>query len=158
MRLRLIAPVLLVIAAIAGAFVLTETDSIADAWLVLATGLALTAVTAALAVTSQRRRRATREVERYFTLSPEMVILAGFDGYWKRVNPAVEAVLGYTEREALARPFMEFVHPEDRERTEQEAGRVVGGATALSFENRMSARTAHTNGSSGPRPPSPRTA
>ena len=137
MRLRLIAPVLLVIAAIAGAFVLTETDSIADAWLVLATGLALTAVTAALAVTSQRRRRATREVERYFTLSPEMVILAGFDGYWKRVNPAVEAVLGYTEREALARPFMEFVHPDDRERTEQEAGRVVGGATALSFENRM---------------------
>ena len=116
---------------------MTETDSIADAWLVLATGFALAAVTAALAVTSQRRSRATRELERYFTLSPEMVIVAGFDGYWKRVNPTVEAVLGYTEGEALARPFMEFVHPDDRERTEQETGRVVAGATALWFENRI---------------------
>src|SRR6266508_2361469 len=128
------------IAAIAGAFVLARMDSAADAWLVLATGLALAAVTVALAVTTQRRRRATREVERYFTLSPEMVIFAGFDGYWKRVNPAVEAVLGYTEREALARPFMEFVHPDDRERTEQEARRVVGGTTALAFENRIVCR------------------
>ncbi len=137
MRLRLLVPVSFMIVAIAGAFVLTRMDSEADAWLVLATGLALAAATAALAVTTQRRRHATREVERYFTLSPEMVILAGFDGYWKRVNPAVEAVLGYSEREALARPFMEFVHPDDRERTEQEARRVIGGATALSFENRI---------------------
>jgi PAS domain S-box-containing protein len=53
------------------------------------------------------------------------------------VNAAVEAVLGYTEREALARPFMEFVHPDDRERTEEEARRVVAGATALAFENRI---------------------
>jgi PAS domain S-box-containing protein len=81
--------------------------------------------------------RAREEVERYFTLSPEMVIIAGFDGYWKRVNPTVEAVLGYTEREALARPFMEFVHPDDRERTEEEARRVVAGASAFAFENRI---------------------
>src|SRR6266498_4173295 len=133
-RFRLIAPVLLVVAAAAGGFVLTRTDSSSDAWLVLA------AVTVALAVTTQRRRRATREFERYFTLSPEMVMLAGFDGYWKRVNPTFEAVLGYTEREALARPFMEFFHPDDRERTEQEARRVMGGATALAFENRIVCR------------------
>ena len=137
MRLRLLAPVSFMVAAIAGAFVLTRMDSAADAWLVLATGLALAAVTVALAVATQRRRRATREAERYFTLSPEMVILAGFDGYWKRANPAVEAVLGYNEHEALARPFMEFVHPDDRERTEEQARRVVGGATALAFENRI---------------------
>ncbi len=138
MGLRLIAPVLSVIAATAAAaLVLARLDSTADAWLVLATGLTLAAATAALAVTTQRRRRATREVERYFTLSPEMVIIAGFDGYWKRVNPAVETVLGYTEREALTRPFMEFVYPDDRERTEEEARRVVGGATALAFENRI---------------------
>jgi len=108
-----------------------------DGVLVLAGGLALASVTGAFAVMTERRRRAMREVERYFTLSPEMVILAGFDGYWKRVNPRVEAVLGYSEREALARPFMEFVHPDDRERTEEEARRVVAGATALAFENRI---------------------
>jgi PAS domain S-box-containing protein len=79
----------------------------------------------------------TSEVERYFALAPEMVILAGFDGYWKRVNPTVEAVLGYTEVEALSRPFMEFVHPDDRERTEDEARSVIEGATARSFVNRI---------------------
>jgi PAS domain S-box-containing protein len=104
---------------------------------VLADGLVLAAVPGVFAVTTRRRRRAMREVERYFTLSPEMVVLAGFDGYWKRVNPTVEAVLGYTEREALARPFMEFVHPGDRKRTEEEARRVVGGASAFAFENRI---------------------
>ncbi len=86
---------------------------------------------------TERRRRATREVERYFSLSPEMVCLAGFDGYWKRVNPAVETVLGYTEREALALRFMELIHPDDRERSEEEARRVIGGATSFAFENRM---------------------
>jgi len=120
--------------------VLARADSSGDAWLVLGTGLALTAVTGALAVTTAGRRRASREVERYFALSPEMVIFAGFDGYWKRVNPAVEAILGYTEREALERPFMEFVHPDDRERTEEEARRLVDGATTLAFENRIACK------------------
>ena len=77
------------------------------------------------------------EVEQYFTLAPEMVVLAGFDGYWKRVNPTVEALLGYTEREALGRPFMELVHPEDRERSEEAARRVLEGTTIRAFENRM---------------------
>jgi len=131
---------LVVIAVIAGALAVTQIESQRDKVLMLSVGLALVAVSGALAVTTERRRRAMREVERYFTLSPEMVILAGFDGYWKRVNPTVEAVLGYTEREALARPFMEFVHPDDRERTEEEARRVVAGATALAFENRIMCR------------------
>ena len=77
------------------------------------------------------------EVERFFTLSPEIVILAGFDGYWKRANPAVEAILGYTEQEGRARPFLEFFHPDDRERSEEETRRVMQGATAHAFENRM---------------------
>ena len=113
-RLRFVAAVLLVIAVIAGAFAVTRIESLRDGVLVLAGGLVLAAVVGVLALTRDRQRQAMPEVERYFRLAPEMVILAGFDGYWKRVNPTVGAVLGYTEREALARPFMEFVHPDDR--------------------------------------------
>src|SRR5262249_19238449 len=58
-------------------------------------------------------------------------------GYWTRVNPAVEAVLGYSEREALSRPVMELVHPDDRERAEQETRAVVEGGTAHGVELRM---------------------
>ena len=137
MRLRLIAPVLLVIAVTAGGYALIQAESHRDARLVLAGGLAFAAVTGVLVATTDRRRRATRETERFFALSPEMVICAGFDGFWKRVNPAVEVVLGYPEAEALTLPFMELIHPDDRERSEEEAARVMAGATALAFENRM---------------------
>jgi PAS domain S-box-containing protein len=136
-RLRWIALVLLVIAGAAVGVVLTRVDSSRDTWLVFGTGLALAAVTGVLALTRDRQRQAMREVERYFTLAPEMVVLAGFDGYWKRVNPTVEVLLGYTEREARGRPFMELVHPDDRERSEEVAQRVLEGATVRAFENRM---------------------
>jgi PAS domain S-box-containing protein len=136
-RLRLIALVLLVVAATAAGFVLTRVDSSRDAWLVFGTGLALAAVAGVLAVTRDRQRQPMPEVERYFTLAPEMVIVAGFDGYWKRVNPTVEVLLGYTEREALARPFMEFIHPDDRAQSEEATRRVFEGATVRAFENRM---------------------
>jgi PAS domain S-box-containing protein len=136
-RLRWIALVLLVIAGTAVGVVLTRVDSSRDTWLVFGTGLALAAVTGVLALTRDRQRQAMREVERYFTLAPEMVVLAGFDGYWKRVNPTVEVLLGYTEREARGRPFMELVHPDDRERSEEVAQRVLEGATVRAFENRM---------------------
>jgi PAS domain S-box-containing protein len=136
-RVRLITPVLLALAVIAGAFALTRIESARDGVLVLAGGLALAAVTGVLALTRDRQRQAMPEVERYFTLAPEMVILAGFDGYWKRVNPTVEALLGYTERDWLARPFVEFIHPDDRERSEEETRRVFAGATVRAFENRV---------------------
>jgi len=136
-RWRVLAPVLLVLAATAGGFALARIEADRDALLVLAGGLALTAVTGALAATTERRRRALREVDRYFTLASEMVTLAGFDGYWTRVNPAVEAVLGYSEREALAIPVMDLVHPDDRERSEQETRRVMEGATTHGVELRL---------------------
>jgi PAS domain S-box-containing protein len=106
-------------------------------WIILAAGLVLAALAAALAVNGSRRARATAEVDRLFTLSPDLIVVAGFDGSWKRVNPAFETRLGYTESEALARPYLDFVHPDDRDRSEAEAARALGLGTILVFENRM---------------------
>ena len=82
------------------------------------------------------RRRAQEELDRFFALSLEMMCVAGFDGYFKRVNPAWQRVLGYTEEELLARPYVEFVHPDDREATSRAAGTVSGGSELIYFENR----------------------
>jgi PAS domain S-box-containing protein len=82
-------------------------------------------------------RLANAELDRFFTLSPDLITVAGFDGLWKRVNPAFDRYLGYTEQEALARPYLEFVHPDDRDRTEAEVLRLVEGRTIHAFENRM---------------------
>jgi len=82
------------------------------------------------------RRRAQDELARFFSLSLDMLCVAGFDGYLKRVNPAWVKVLGYTEEELLSRPYMEFVHPDDLESTRAEAAKVAGGHPIIYFENR----------------------
>lgn len=82
------------------------------------------------------RRRTQEEVDRFFTLSLDLLCIAGFDGYFKRVNRAWTEVLGLTEQELLSRPYLDFVHPEDRGATQGEAARIERGQRVLSFENR----------------------
>jgi PAS domain S-box-containing protein len=82
------------------------------------------------------KKRAEEELERFFNLSLDMMCVAGFDGYFKRLNPVWERTLGYTIDELLARPYLDFVHPDDRTSTTTEAARVAGGLELLKFENR----------------------
>ena len=55
-------------------------------------------------------------------MSLDMLCIAGTDGYFKRVNPAWENTLGFTRDELLARPYVDFIHPDDREETSARAG------------------------------------
>jgi PAS domain S-box-containing protein len=73
---------------------------------------------------------------RFFTLSIDMLCIAHFSGYFKRLNPAWEKTLGFSHEELQSRPMFEFVHPEDRERTLDQNRRVRSGGQALVFENR----------------------
>ncbi len=82
------------------------------------------------------RQQAQRELDRFFILTRDMVCIAGFDGYFKRVNPAWERTLGYTREELLAQPFIDFVHPDDRTKTVEESAQLVRGVETVSFENR----------------------
>ena len=82
------------------------------------------------------RKRAQEELDRFFELSLNMLCIATFEGYFKRLNPAWEAVLGYTREELMARPFIEFVHPDDRAATTAVAGELARGQETRAFENR----------------------
>jgi two-component system, sensor histidine kinase and response regulator len=82
------------------------------------------------------RKRAESEIETLFRLSRDMLCIAGFDVYFKRLNPAWEQTLGFTTEELMARPYIEFVHPEDRRSSVVEAKKVAGGGEAVLFENR----------------------
>jgi PAS domain S-box-containing protein len=106
-------------------------------WVILAAGLVLAALAGALGVNAARRARAQDELDRIFTLSPDLITVADFDGHFTRVNPAVEQILGYTDEEFLGRPYLDLVHPDDRERTAAEAAAIGQGKTTLSFENRF---------------------
>jgi len=82
------------------------------------------------------RRRAQEELDRFFALSLDMLCIAGFDGYFKRVNPSWQRILGYTEAELLSRPYIELIHPDDRDVTRVQAGRLTNGHDINYFENR----------------------
>ena len=74
--------------------------------------------------------------DQFFAVSIDMLCLLDFNGYFKRLNPAWERTLGFTLEELMARPFVEFVHPDDRERTLTQNRQVRSGGQARSFENR----------------------
>jgi PAS domain S-box-containing protein len=81
--------------------------------------------------------RAVYELEdRFFANSIDMLCFLDFNGHFKRLNPAWERTLGFTREELMSRPFIEFVHPDDRERTLNQNRDVRGGGKALGFENR----------------------
>jgi len=84
-----------------------------------------------------QRRKAERELDLFFNLSLDLFCVAGFDGYFKRLNPAWEQTLGYSIDELLARPYVDFVHPDDREATVAQQERIaIAGRPAISFRNR----------------------
>jgi PAS domain S-box-containing protein len=82
------------------------------------------------------RRWAEEDLDRFFTLSVDMLCVANFDGYFLRLNPAWERTLGIPRAELLTRPWLDFVHPDDREATVQAKSTIVNQAALMAFENR----------------------
>ena len=76
------------------------------------------------------------EVTELLDLSLDLICVAGLDGYFKRVNQAWTDVLGYTKEELLTQPWINLVHPDDREATTAEATKVFQGYKTMRFRNR----------------------
>ena len=74
--------------------------------------------------------------DRFFELSIDMLCCLDFSGHFKRLSPSWERVLGFTRAELMSRPFIEFVHPDDRERTLNQNREVRAGGQAREFKNR----------------------
>jgi len=93
-------------------------------------------------ISRQKRLEAElRHTGRFFDLSRDLTMAADFDWGIRSVNPALEQILGWSVEEFLARPFLELVHPEDRDRTRDEAARLADGSrAAASFINRCQAK------------------
>ena len=85
--------------------------------------------------------QASRIERRFFDLSLELLCVAGFDGYFKKLNPSWERIPGFTKQELKNQPFIEFVHPDDRESTLREAAELAaGGHETIRFDNRYRCR------------------
>jgi len=82
------------------------------------------------------RKWTGEELDGFFRLSLDLFCVATFDGYFIRVNRAWQTVLGFSEEELRSSPFMDFVHPEDRDATVNAMSALSSGEHVVDFENR----------------------
>jgi hypothetical protein len=73
---------------------------------------------------------------RFFTLAPDLLGVAGFDGRLRQLNESWQRTLGFTAEELCARPIVEFVHPSDRQAMAEQLRELAAGAPTACFENR----------------------
>jgi len=95
-------------------------------------------------VVQRRRRRSaeeslqlkTEELDHFFNVNLDLLCIANTDGYFLRLNPSAESILGYTREELMAKQFFEFVHPDDLGRTREAVSTLAAQQKLISFENR----------------------
>src|SRR5579872_4681108 len=83
-----------------------------------------------------QRRRSELERDRIFDLSIDMMCVANFDGYFLRVNPAWKKILGFSKEELCQTPFLDFVHPDDRDATIAAMAALASDRDVIDYENR----------------------
>ncbi|MEC4983076.1 MAG: PAS domain S-box protein [Oscillatoria sp. PMC 1068.18] len=81
-------------------------------------------------------QQAEKELNHFFNFSLDLLCIAGTDGYFKRLNPTFETVLGYTKTELLTNKFFFFIHPDDIDATLAEINKLSAGIPTIHFENR----------------------
>jgi eukaryotic-like serine/threonine-protein kinase len=82
------------------------------------------------------QRRAERELVQFFDLSVDLFCIASVSGYFRRINDNFPRLLGYPSHELLSRRFLDFVHPDDLDRTLAEIDRLARGELTIQFVNR----------------------
>ncbi len=88
------------------------------------------------AANAMAARHVEADATAFFDLCLDLLCVAGFDGFFKRVNPAWTTVLGWSSAELTSRPWLDFVHPDDREATIAAGRELVRGEAVVAFANR----------------------
>ncbi|MBF0459917.1 MAG: PAS domain S-box protein [Magnetococcales bacterium] len=82
------------------------------------------------------KKRLKEEIDQLFSVVNDLLCIADTDGYFRRINPSWEKVLGYSMEELTAQPFITFVHPEDIEPTRQAIALQIKQRPIINFVNR----------------------
>jgi PAS domain S-box-containing protein len=87
-------------------------------------------------VVEKSLRQRTEELDQFFKLSLDLLCIANTDGYFLRLNPAWQRIFGYSREELMAKQFLDFVHPDDLDRTGKVVSVLSSHQSVFSFENR----------------------
>lgn len=89
------------------------------------------------------QRRAEQELVRFFDLSLDLFCIAGLNGTFHRLNDNVMSLLGYHAADLETQPFLDYVHPDDRDRTRQELSSLAEEKPTIQFLNRYRHAAGH---------------
>jgi PAS domain S-box-containing protein len=92
------------------------------------------------ATLEQRVAEKTKERDRVWQVSRDMLGVSAPDGKWISVNPAWERILGWLPNEILGRTSGWLEHPDDTQKFRAEFGRLADAETTFSFENTLRTR------------------
>ncbi|NEX59515.1 PAS domain S-box protein [Noviherbaspirillum galbum] len=84
----------------------------------------------------QSRKQDEDERNAFFDVCPDLLAVAGTSGRFIRVNKAWTDILGWSVEELTSRPYLDFIHPEDQERTRREHAASFAGNPLHAFTNR----------------------
>lgn len=89
---------------------------------------------------ADRSKRLLAQRGKLLNLSPDPLCIRGLNGDFRSANEAIVKILGWSEAELCSRPFLEFVHPDDRAQTKAAWDEIARGRTATNVENRYLAK------------------
>ncbi|HYW62360.1 MAG TPA: PAS domain-containing protein [Bradyrhizobium sp.] len=89
------------------------------------------------ATLAERVEEKTRERDRIWNVSQDLLVVADLAGVWQTVNPAWTRTLGWSEAELLNRTSQWLEHPDDGGAMQAEVAKLAGGEAALKFESRF---------------------
>ncbi|MGE5659147.1 MAG: PAS domain S-box protein [Actinomycetota bacterium] len=82
------------------------------------------------------RKKVEQERERFLAVGSDLQVITSINGYFQWVSPTFERILGWTAEEMIARPWTEFVHPDDLSKSVSETNHLFSGNKTVAFENR----------------------
>jgi len=89
-------------------------------------------------IVERRQKAELKNFESLFKLSSDLICIAGTDGFFKKVNPAFEKVLGWDKEALLSQSFFELVHPDDVDNTREQVDHLATGLKTVNFTHRLS--------------------
>ncbi|MGY3055678.1 PAS domain S-box-containing protein [Pedobacter sp. UYEF25] len=88
-------------------------------------------------IKARRMRTELRNFEKHFLFSNDLLCVVGADGFFIKVNPAFEHLLGWKEADMLEKNIFDFVHPQDLNKTIKAVGKLKSGYPVANFEHRF---------------------
>ncbi len=88
-------------------------------------------------ITERRQKQELESFEKLFQLSNDLICIAGQDGFFIKVNPSFEKMLGWDTQWLLNTSFFDLIHPNDLQLTKDALAQLATGQNAVTLQHRV---------------------